>query len=110
MGETGDTGGKGTPNIRVDQSHLRRLIIVFIVHVMDHIQSFHIGLCQPGHHLLIFFHHFFIIQIFRGDGTVFWPHLSLILLVNAAVDGIQKTFGKIGSRPKKLNLFSRLRR
>ena len=88
------------------KSHLKALVAVFVMHVVNDIQSIHIYVRQPAAHIVITLHYLVIIKIFRGDGTVFWSHLLLCDLVHTAVNSIEKAFCKVCAGSEKLHFFS----
>ena len=52
-GQAGHTTTEGTVHFLVVQSHLDGLVCILIVHVMDDVQSHHVGLGQPFESLLV---------------------------------------------------------
>ena len=76
------------------------------MHVMDHVQSSYIQMCQPVKHGVIFIHNFIIIQIFGCDRLIFRCYLISCLLIYTAVDRIQQTFCQVCSCSEELDLFT----
>ena len=106
MRETCDTSCKRTINFCINQSHLCCFIVIFVVHIMDHVQSTYIEVSQPVHHLVIFCNYFVIVKIFRSDWCVFRSYLLFCFLINATVDSVKKAFCKVCTSTKELNLFT----
>ena len=106
MRETCDTGCKGTVNLCIDQSHLCCFIVVFVMHIVDHVQCSNIQMSQPVHHLIVFLNYLVIVKILRSDRLILRSYLLFCLLVNTAVDGIKKTFRKVCTSAEELDLFT----
>ena len=106
MRESSDTCSKCTSYICIDQSHLCCFIVVFIVHVVNHVQCIYIQFRQPFHHLVIFVHYFIIVKVLWCDWAVFWSNLCFCLLINTTVDCVKQTFCKVCTCSKELDLFS----
>ena len=85
--------------------HLQSFVAVFIVHIMDDIQSVDIQVCQPIAHTVKFAHDFFVIQIFGCDRRQFRTNLIALALIFAAIDGIEESLGQICTGTKELHLF-----
>ena len=94
--------------IGINQSHLSCFIVVFVMHIMDHVQSAYIQMRQPVHHHIIFLDDFIIIQIFGGNASVFRSYLLSGLLINTAVDGVQEAFCQVCTGTEELDLFTGL--
>ena len=75
MGEAGNTGSKGTSHIRIDESHLRCLIIILVMHILNNVQRIYIKLCQPVHHGVILLDHLIVIQILRSNRLIWRSYL-----------------------------------
>src|SRR5699024_7321972 len=104
--ESSDTGSEGTSYVGIDQSHLSCLVIVFVMHIMDHVQCINVQLGQPFHHRIVFFHYFIVVQILGSDRRVFRSYLLFGLAVNTAVDRVQKAFCKVCTSSEELDLFT----
>ncbi|CCZ35846.1 uncharacterized protein BN747_01032 [Firmicutes bacterium CAG:646] len=104
--QTCDTSCKPTGHIFIMKSHLNSLIAVFVMHIMNDVQSVYIYLSQPFHHLVKSFHYFIVIQVFRSDRTIFRSYLFLAHFIHTAVDRIQQTFCQICTCSKELHLFT----
>ena len=87
--ETSDTGSKCTSYICIDQSHLCCFVVIFVMHVVNHVQSIYIQFSQPVHHGVVMFHYFVIIQIFSCDRSVSRSYLNFCLLIDTTVDCVQ---------------------
>ena len=87
--ETSDTGCECTSYVSIDQSHLCCFVVIFVMHVVDHVQSIYIQFCQPVHHNIVMFHYFVIIQIFSCDRSVSRSYLNFCLLIDTTVDCVQ---------------------
>ena len=88
MREARDTGGERTSHVGVDQRHFGRLVIIFVMHVMNHVQGVHVQLGEPFHHVVITLHHFVVIQILGSNRPVGRSHLLPGLYVDSSVDGV----------------------
>jgi len=106
--ESCDTGCEGTSYIGVDQSHLCCFIVVFVMHVMDHVQSSNVQMSQPVHHNVVFLHNLIIVQILAGDRLIFRSNLLFCLLIFTAVDSVQKAFCKVCTSAEELDLLTGL--
>ena len=106
MRESCDTCCERTLNLCIDQSHLCSFIVVFIMHVVDHVQCSDIQMSQPVHHLVIFCDYFIIVKIFRSDRLIAWSYLLFCLLINTAVDRVKKAFCKVCTSTEELHLFT----
>ena len=73
---------------------------------MDHVQCLYISLCEPCHHLIIFFHNFIVIKILGCDRTILRSNLLLGLLINTTVDRIKQALSKVCSSTEELDLFT----
>ena len=104
--QAGDSRGEPAGHLPVMKSHLQPLIAVFVMHVMDDVQGIDVHLCQPFHHVMEFFHDFLIVQVFRGDGTVFGSHLFFGHLVHTAVDGVQQAFCQVRPGAEELHFLA----
>ena len=88
------------------QSHLKALIAVFVMVVMDNVQGVHVNLRQPLHHILVPVHYLVVIQILGGDGAELGAHLLAADLVHAAVDGVEQALGQVGSGAEELHFLA----
>ena len=83
--ETGDAEGHVAVNVGVVQSHLRLLVGVFVVHVMDHVHGGDVGLRKPvaveGHALA----HLVVVEVFVLVDRHLRTDLHVVALVAAAV-------------------------
>src|SRR5699024_11416957 len=101
-----DTCSKCTSYICIDKRHLSSLIVVLIMHVVDHVQCINIQLGQPLHHLVIFLHNLVIVKVLGCDRSVQRRYLLFCLLVNTAVDRVQKAFCKVRTCSEELDLLT----
>ena len=108
MRETCDTGRKCPSHIGIDQCHLRCLIEILVMHVLDRIQCVDIQTCQPVHHHIILLNHFVIVQILAGDRCVCRADLLLCLKVTSSVHRVQQAFRKVRTRAEELHLLTGL--
>ena len=106
MRESSDTCSECTSYVCIDQSHLCCFIVVFVVHVVNHVQCIYIQFRQPFHHLVIFVHYFIIVKVLGSDRLVLWSYLLFCLLVNTTVDCIKKAFCKVCTSAEELHLFT----
>ena len=108
--KAGDTGCADTFHISVMKPHLECFIRIFVVHVVNDLQSIDIDFCQPAHHLLVFLHHFVVIQILAGDRFETGSHLHTRFLVTSAIDRIQQALCQVGTSSEILHLLTDLHR
>ena len=108
--KAGDTGCADTFHIPVMESHFECFIRIFVVHVVDDLQCIDIDFSQPAHHLLVFLHHFIVIQVFAGDRFETGSHLHARFLVTSAIDRIQQALGQVGTGSEILHLLADLHR
>ena len=106
MREACDTGCKCPSYIRIDQRHLRCLIKIFIMHILDRIQCIDIQSCQPVHHHIILLNYFLIIQILAGNRCVCRADLISRLEVASAVHCVQQTLCKVCTCTEKLHFLT----
>ena len=106
MRESGNTCCESTSYIRIDQCHLGCFIVIFIMHVVNHVQCLYIRLCKPCHHLVVFIHDFIIVKYIACDRTIFRSNLYFIFLIDTTVDRVKKTFCKVCACSEELDLFS----
>ena len=106
MRESCDTCCERTLNLCIDQSHLCCFVVVFVMHVVDHVQCSDIQMSQPVHHNVVFLHNLIIVQILAGDRLIFRSNLLFCLLVFTAVDSVQKAFCKVCTSAEELHLFT----
>src|SRR5699024_4624907 len=108
MGEAGDAGGKGAAHVGVDEGHFGFLIVVLVVHILDQVQHVDVEAGQPVQHLDVLGQHLVVGQVLAGDGGVVRANLLVVLLVYAAVDGVQQALGQVGARAEELHLLAGL--
>ena len=108
MGEARYTRRKRAAHIRVDERHLRRLVVVFIVHVLDDIQRIHVDMREPVHHALILHDDVVILEVLRTDRTVGRADLHARHFVHAAVDRVEQAFCEVRACAEELHLLARL--
>ena len=106
MRESCDTCCKCTSYICIDQCHLSCFVVILIMHVVDHVQCVNIQLGQPLHHLIVTFHYFIVIQIFRSNRSVSRSYLCFCLLIYTTVDCIQQTFCKVCTSSEELDFLT----
>ena len=90
--------------------HFECFIRIFVVHVVNDLQCIDIDFSQPAHHLLVFLHHFIVIQIFAGDRLEAGSHLHARFLVTSAIDRIQQALCQVGTSSEILHLLTDLHR
>ena len=95
-------------HVCVDKRHLRRFIIIFVVHVMDKIESIHIKFNKPVHHSVEFFYYVIVIQHVSRHRNAARTDLFTCSGVNASVEGVEQTFGKVRPRAEELHLLAGL--
>ena len=108
MRESGDTGCERTVNLCIDQSHLSCFIVIFVMHVVDHVQSSYIQMSQPIHHLVIFLHNLIIVKVLGSDRLVLRSYLHFQLLIHTAVDCVKKAFCKVCTSSEELHFLTSL--
>ena len=92
------------------ERHLKCLVIVLVVHVVDDMQSIGIGAGQPTHHLLKLLHHHIVVQHIVGDGCISGSYLVTAALIATTVDGIEQALGQVGTSAEELHLLTYLHR
>ena len=92
--------------IRVDECHLRLLVVVLVVHILDEVQHVDVQAGQPVQHLDVLGQHFVVVQVLAGDGRIVGAALLVVLLVHAAVDGVQQALGQVGAGAEELDLLA----
>ena len=108
--KSGDSGSEPPGHLFVVERHLKSLIGIFVVHVVNDVQCIDIDLSQPFHHITETFHDFIIVQIFCSDGAEFRSHLFFGDFVHAAVDGIEQTFRQVCPGAEELHFFAQAHR
>ena len=88
MRETCDSCRESPAHIGINEGHFRRLVEIFIVHILDQVQGVYIQTCQPVHHHVILADYLIIIQILRGNGAQLRPYLLLCFHIPAAIHSI----------------------
>ena len=78
------------------------------MHILDEVQHVDVQAGQPVQHLHVLGQHFVIAQVLAGDGGVVGAALLVVLLVHAAVDGVQQALGKVGAGTEELHLLAGL--
>ena len=106
MRESCDTSCEGTVNLCINQSHLCCFIVVFVMHIVDHVQCSNIQMSQPVHHLVIFCDYFVIVKVFRSNWLILRSYLLFCLLINTTVDRVQKAFCKVCTSSEELHFFT----
>ena len=104
--ESCDTSCERTVNLCIDQSHLCCFIVVFVMHVVDHVQCSNIQMSQPVHHLVIFSNYFVIIKILRSNRLIVRSYLLFCLLINTTVDSVKKAFCKVCTSSEELHFLT----
>ena len=104
--QAGNTGCKPAGYLMIVKSHLQTLVAVFVMHIVDDVQAVYINTGQPLHHIVVAIHNLIVIQILRGNRTVFRSYLLFADLIYTAVDCVQKTFGQVGTGSEELHFFS----
>ena len=90
----------------VVEGHLAALIGVLVVHVVDDVDGVHVELRHVGEHLFVVAQHLGVVQhlvLIQGDVG---HHPDALLLVHAAVDGVQQALGQVGPGAEKLHLLA----
>ena len=107
--EAGDASCERTLDIRIDERHLRSLVVVAVMHEVNDVERMDIKPGKPIHHFLVCLQDFCIIERLGNDRTKLRPHLHPRNFIHAAVDGVKKALGQIGARTEELHLLTRLR-
>ncbi|MNZ78078.1 hypothetical protein D3C78_966410 [compost metagenome] len=74
--QAGDTTSHCAKNITVMKRHFNAFVAIFIVHVVDNIQSIYIQFSEPFHHWSEAFHNFVVIKVFSSNWQKLWANLS----------------------------------
>ena len=109
--QAGHAATQGAVHLLVVQSHLDGLVCILIVHVMDDVQSHHIGLGQPFQSLLVVGLDLLVVQGAVGFRSDRFDHalvddLHAGHLVAAAVDGVQQGLGGVHASREELHLLA----
>ena len=105
-GKTRHAEGGQALHQRIVEGHLAGFVGVFVMHEVDDVDGVHIQLGNVGEHLLVvcqylgIVQHLVIILLDLGDDQ------QALLLVHAAVDGVQKALGKVGAGTEELHLLA----
>ena len=105
-GQTGNPARHGAQDIAVVQRHFDALIRVFVVHVVNAIQSFDIGCGEPIHHFFKLSDDFVVVQYVGLNRLEAFGHDHTGFFIHTTVDRVQQGFGQIRTRAKKLHLFT----
>ena len=108
MGEARNARRERAAHIRVDERHLRRLVVVFVVHVLDDVQRIHVDMREPVHHALILHDDVVVLEVLRTDRTVGRADLHARHFVHAAVDRVEQAFCEVRACAEELHLLARL--
>ncbi len=104
--QPGNSGSKPAGHMHIVKGHLKPLIAVLVMHVVDNVQAVDIHACQPFHHIPVPVHDLIKLQILGGNRPVLRSHLSAADLVHPAVDGVKQALGQIGPGPEKLHFLA----
>mmetsp|Transcript_3111 Transcript_3111/g.4183 ORF Transcript_3111/g.4183 Transcript_3111/m.4183 type:complete len:236 (+) Transcript_3111:909-1616(+) len=88
------------------KSHLQRLIVVLVVHVVDGIHDRNVKLCQPFHAFFKSLNNIVILKRSLRNSRKLWSNLSSRLFIATTIQSIQQEFGHVTARTKQLHLFS----
>ena len=108
--EARDARCERAAHIRVDECHLRRFVVILVVHVLDDVQRVHVDMREPVHHALVLDDDVVVLEVLRADRAVGRADLHAALLVHTAVDCVEETLCKVRTRTEELHLLARLRR
>ena len=112
MRETCNTCSKCSANISIDKSKFCSFIIVFIMHIVNCIQSIYIQISKPFKHNIILSHYFIIIKIFRSDWLQFWSYLCIrsksSTFIFTTIDSVKQSFCKVSTSSEELHFFTSL--
>ena len=110
MREAGDARRERALEVRVDERHLRGLVVVAVVHEVDEVQRVDVEPGEPVHHRVVGLQHLLVVEHVARDRAELRTHLRVRLLVHAAVDGVQEALREIGARAEELHLLAGVRR
>ena len=108
--QTSDTGSTCALYISVVKRHLKRLIVVLVVHVVDNLQSVDISLSQPTHHLLELRHELLVCEVITSDRSKARSNLLARHLVTTTIDSIEHTLSEVSTSTEELHLLTNLHR
>src|SRR5580704_7356862 len=93
----------------VVQCHLKTLVSVLVVHIVNDVHGIDVHACEPLHHSFELVYYLVEIQVLIFDGTS-RSYLVSGDLVSAAVDSVEEALGEIGSCSEELHLFAQQHR
>ena len=106
MWEACNTCCKCSSYICIDKSHFCCLIVVLIMHVVNHVKCTNIEVSKPIHHCVILLDNFVIIKVLWCDRCIFRTNLHLCLFINTAVDSVEKALSKVSSCAEELDFLT----
>ena len=101
-----NTGRLNALDIRIVQRQFKRLVRIFVVHIVNDFKRVHVHAGKPFHHLLKALHNFAVVKIFGRDRLKCRRNLRTRFFVASAVDGVEQTLGQVGACAEKLHLLS----
>ena len=78
------------------------------MHVLNQVQNVYVDACEPVHHTIVLRHHLIIIEVLGSDRTVLRTYLLLALLIDTAVDCVEKALCKVCTSAEELHLLTGL--
>ena len=78
------------------------------MHVLNQVQNVYVDACEPVHHTIVLRHHLIIIEVLGSDRTVLRTYLLLALLIDTAVDCVEKALCKVCTCAEELHLLTGL--
>ena len=106
VAEACDTGSEGAAHISVDECHLRSLVEVLVVHIVDDVQGLHVDTGEPVHHVHEARHELVVCQHVALDRTELRTALLTGLGVYTAGDSVCETLCEIGASTEELHLLA----
>ena len=110
VAEARDSCRERAADVCVDKGQLGGLVVVFVVHVVDGVESVDIQAGEPFKHCVILFHDFVVVQVLACDRRQFRTNLRARsksgLFVLSAVDGVEQGLGQVGAGSEELHFFS----
>mmetsp|Transcript_18583 Transcript_18583/g.40673 ORF Transcript_18583/g.40673 Transcript_18583/m.40673 type:complete len:569 (+) Transcript_18583:82-1788(+) len=95
-------------HVCVMQCHLQALVVVLVVHEVDHVHGVDIQLCKPVNGLLKAGHDFVDVQraVAGGGQAPLRAHLGAGHLITAVVKGVEQQLGAVAARAEQLHLLA----
>ena len=104
--KTGKTTCHSTVDLLIVKRHLKTLIAVLVMHIVNDIQGVDIKLTEPCACLIETRHNFIVVEVLGCDRVSDRSDLISGLLITSAVNSIQQALGKICTCTEELHLLT----